>query len=283
DAKYAAFRKELVRLKWNGRKKDFRIVVFAERIETLSALKEKLKADFGLNDKAIADFHGSLSDMEQQSIIENFGKEDSDYRILLTSDAGSQGVNLHYYCNHMFNYDIPWSLITLEQRSGRIDRYGQTRTPYIYYLIAKSELSGLKDDLHIVSKLKEKEEAVYQALGDAGSVFKLYDATQEEEVVSAAVASGNADLLDKPTYYELPDDVFDELFEESTPRLSVPTPIASPISLFPNDKAYYQALIEQLKTDRYLKNDDARFEGQILEVRHTRELDRILYDVPSEA
>ncbi len=97
DAKYNAFKNELIRLKWNGRRNDFRIVVFAERIETLKALKEKLQHDFKLDDKVIAEFHGSLTDMEQQRIVEDFGKEDSDYRILLTSDAGSQGVNLHYY------------------------------------------------------------------------------------------------------------------------------------------------------------------------------------------
>ena len=108
DAKYLAFRKKLIDLGWYGRKRDFRIVVFAERIETLKALKKKLQRDFDLDDSVIADFHGSLTDMEQQRIIDDFGKEDSDYRILLTSDAGSQGVNLHYYCNHMFNYDIHW-------------------------------------------------------------------------------------------------------------------------------------------------------------------------------
>src|SRR5690606_4554430 len=238
DAKYAAFRKELVRLKWNGRKKDFRIVVFAERIETLKALKEKLKADFDLDDKVIADFHGSLTDMEQQRIIEDFGKEDSDYRILLTSDAGSQGVNLHYYCNHMFNYDIPWSLITLEQRNGRIDRYGQTKTPYIHYMIAKSDLKGLKDDLHIVNKLKEKEEAVYQSLGDAASVYKLYDANAEEDLVTKALAANSEDLLDAPPTYELDDDLFDSLFEDATPKLQVANPIAEHVSFFENDRQY---------------------------------------------
>ena len=283
DAKYVAFRNELIRLKWNGRKKDFRIVVFAERIETLKALKRKLQKDFDLDDKVIADFHGSLTDMEQQRIIEDFGKEDSDYRILLTSDAGSQGVNLHYYCNHMFNYDIPWSLITLEQRNGRIDRYGQSKTPYIHYMIATSDLEGLKDDLHIVNKLKEKEETVYESLGDAASVYKLYEASAEEDLVTKALASNNIGLLEHSDHAELDDDIFDALFDDATPKLKIENPIAAHVSLFQNDKSYYQALIEQLKTDQYLKNDEAQFEGDILEVKQTKELNRILYDLPAEA
>ena len=283
DAKYLAFRKKLIDLGWYGRKRDFRIVVFAERIETLKALKKKLQRDFDLDDSVIADFHGSLTDMEQQRIIDDFGKEDSDYRILLTSDAGSQGVNLHYYCNHMFNYDIPWSLITLEQRNGRIDRYGQTKTPFIHYMVAISDLDGLKDDLHIVNKLKEKEEAVYQSLGDAASVYKLYEASAEEELVTTAIATGNRDMLDRAPTSEESDDWFDALFDESTPRLAIEDPIVEEVSLFENDKSYYTALLEQLKSDNSLKTDDACFEGDLLEVKNTPELDRILYDLPKEA
>ena len=283
DAKYLAFRKKLIDLGWYGRKRDFRIVVFAERIETLKALKKKLQHDFDLDDSVIADFHGSLTDMEQQRIIDDFGKEDSDYRILLTSDAGSQGVNLHYYCNHMFNYDIPWSLITLEQRNGRIDRYGQTKTPFIHYMVATSDLDGLRDDLHIVNKLKEKEEAVYQSLGDAASVYKLYEASAEEELVTTAIATGNKDMLDGAPTSEETDDWFDALFDESTPRLAIKDPIVEEVSLFENDKSYYTALLEQLKSDNSLKTDDACFEGDLLEVKNTPELDRILYDLPKEA
>jgi len=283
DTKYLAFRKKLIDLGWYGRKRDFRIVVFAERIETLKALKKKLQHDFDLDDSVIADFHGSLTDMEQQRIIDDFGKEDSDYRILLTSDAGSQGVNLHYYCNHMFNYDIPWSLITLEQRNGRIDRYGQTKTPFIHYMVATSDLDGLRDDLHIVNKLKEKEEAVYQSLGDAASVYKLYEASAEEELVTTAIATGNRDMLDGAPTREESDDWFDALFDESTPRLAIKDPIVEEVSLFENDKSYYTALLEQLKSDNSLKTDDACFEGDLLEVKNTPELDRILYDLPKEA
>src|SRR5690606_29824816 len=98
-----------------------------------------------------------------------------------------------------------------------------------------------------------------------------------------ALASNNIGLLEHSDHAELDDDIFDALFDDATPKLKIENPIAAHVSLFQNDKSYYQALIEQLKTDQYLKNDEAQFEGDILEVKQTKELNRILYDLPAEA
>lgn len=161
-------------------------------------LKERLMRDLGIKDDGtISLFDGSLSDVEQQQMIEDFGKGDSHIRLLICSDAGSQGVNLHYHCNRMFNYDLPWSLITLEQRNGRIDRYGQTKTPYIHYMIAHSANKHVSDDLRILRKLWDKEEEVYKSLGDAGSVMEVYDANTEQVIVSKAILNKDDDFLDK--------------------------------------------------------------------------------------
>lgn len=276
DAKYKAFKSKLTELKWNGRPNDFRIVVFAERIETLKMLRTKLQRDFDLKDNAVSEFHGGQTDSEQQYIIEDFGKADSECRVLLTSDAGAQGVNLHFYCNHMFNYDIPWSLITLDQRNGRIDRYGQTNTPYIHYLIAKSDVKGLKDDLHIVEKLVEKEQEVHDSLGDAASVFKLYDPYQEEQTIVKAM-TGEFDLSG------LFDSVIEEEGDDRTAPLIIENPIEANRSLFADDRAYYEALITQLKEDGFLRNDEAGFEFDLLEIKRSKNLDRVLYDIPPEA
>ncbi|MBN1600879.1 MAG: DEAD/DEAH box helicase [Chitinispirillaceae bacterium] len=280
DAKYDAFRKTLLELGWAGRKKDERIVVFAERIDTITYLEKRIKEDFALDDKAIALFHGGLLDTEQQAIIEDFGKEDSDIRVLITSDAGSQGVNLHFYCHRMFNYDIPWSLITLEQRNGRIDRYGQSQTPYIYYLIALSELEGLKTDLHILENLTKKEEEVYKSLGDAGSVMNLYDSQAEEDEVEKAIAGGNENFLEE---FDL-DLLFGEDESDLTPARIDPEPVQEEYSLYKSEYDYYRDLIDQLKTDRLLGADDAEFvDTTYLEIRNNKELNRVLFDIPKQA
>ena len=54
--------------------------------------------------------------------------------MLVTGDVASEGVNLHQQCHHLIHFDIPWSLIRIEQRNGRIDRYGQLAPPQIVAL-----------------------------------------------------------------------------------------------------------------------------------------------------
>ena len=279
DSKYKKFRKTLLELGWSGKKKDDRFVVFAERIATLKYLEERLIKDFGLTKDAIKSFSGSDSDMEQQEIIEDFGKEDSTVRILLCSDAGSQGVNLHFYCNRMINYDIPWSLITLEQRNGRIDRYGQKKIPYIYYLVAHTEEEVLKTDLHIINNLTKKEEEKQKTLGDIGSVMKLYDTKQEEQKVVDAILLGDENFLDKIDL----DSFFDDTF--NTKSHKVDNPFEEQVTVYKSDFEYYKQLFSQLESSNLLHNSEYEFNeaDAYLELSNTKELNNILYDMPPEA
>lgn len=284
DSKYQAFKDKLIDLGWSGRAKDERIVVFAERIDTLLYLHDNLKKDFDLDEESLKTFHGGLSDMEQQALVEDFGKKDSKIKILLTSDAGSQGVNLHYFCHIMFNYEIPWSLITLEQRNGRIDRYGQTQTPNIYYLISKSESEGLKTDFHILENLTKKEAEVYNSLGDAASIFKLYDSKSEEVKIEEAIIEQNEDFF---FGFSVPDISDDDLFggdSDVTESFVESEPIVPELSLYSSDGDYYQDLIEQLKAEKLMGYDEAEFvDPTYLEIKNTKELDRVLFDLPKES
>lgn len=280
DSKYKKFKQTLLEMGWSGKKNDKRIVLFAERIATLDYLEENLRRDFGLRDAAISSFSGSNSDIEQQAIIEDFGKEDSEVRILLCSDAGSQGVNLHHFCNYMFNYDIPWSLITLEQRNGRIDRYGQKYTPYIHYLVAHSEEAAIKTDLHIINKLVKKEEVVYNTLGDAGSVMKLYDTNQEEQKVVDAIAGNDEGFLDEDFDYS---SIFDT--SETTSSTITDNPFEETIAIYDRGFEYYKQLFRQLDQNQLIKKSDYEYNEQdrYLSLVNSKELDSILYDMPPES
>lgn len=285
DSKYERFKKTLLDLGWSGRNRDDRFVVFAERIDTLEYLQERLKDDFNISESAIAYFHGGLPDTEQQKIIEDFGTEDSTVRILLCSDAGSQGVNLHYFCNRMFNYDIPWSLITLEQRNGRIDRYGQKKTPYIHYIISESNVSGLKTDLHIVERLTEKEEVVYKTLGDAGSVMKLYDSAKEEKLVEKAFLNQDEEFLDKKSTSTEEFD-FSTLFDtedDRTDSVITDDPFEKTLSIYTNDAKFYKELFEQLSSVNHLSANEVSVNDGYIEVLNHKDLNHVLFDLPPES
>jgi SNF2 family DNA or RNA helicase len=285
DTKYHMLVKTLVDLGWSGKKHDDRFVVFAERIDTLIYLRENLKSDFNIGDEAIAYFHGGLSDTDQQSIINDFGKEDSTVKLLICSDAGSQGVNLHYFCNRMFNYDIPWSLITLEQRNGRIDRYGQKKTPFIHYLVAESEVEGLKTDLHIVERLTQKEEVVYKTLGDAGSVMKLYDSTKEEQFVEQAFFEQNDNYLEDKKNPTAGFD-FSTLFtgqDDTTASIITDFPFAIPTSIYSSDASFYKDLFEQLNSSNQISSNEVTINEGYVEILNHGDLNQILFDLPPES
>ena len=307
DAKLNALFALLDKLKWKGTKKSDRIVLFAERVDTLEYLEGAIAQRFGLKisgttevsghsiTEGIARFDGSLTDTQQQRVIDDFGRKDSKTRLLLTSDAGSQGVNLHYECHQMVNYDLPWSLITLEQRNGRIDRYGQTEEPNIYYIIAESELEGLSTDLRIVENIRAKEEQAYKTLGDAGAVMKLYDNEAEERATALAMATSNTEFLeqapkDEATKEAAGLDFLNQLGKqtattEKSPDLFNVKPEGEQLtSLYSDDAAYYHDLLDYLQAKKIVKESElTREDDHLLHVDLTRELRDRLFGVPREA
>lgn len=127
---------ELKQIGFDGGTKSPRVVIFSERIRTLDLLKAELTKAFSLKPEAVDVFTASTGDdVQQRELVESFGHADSRLRLLLCSDAASEGVNLHHQCHHLFHFDVPWSLIRLTQRNGRIDRFGQHETPHLAYLV----------------------------------------------------------------------------------------------------------------------------------------------------
>ena len=102
-------------------------------------------------------------------------------RVLLTGDVASEGVNMHRQCHHLIHYDLPWSLIRIEQRNGRIDRYGQEHQPEFAALILTSQTDGAKDDTTVAEKLLHREEQAHHSLGTAEGITREFTARKEED------------------------------------------------------------------------------------------------------
>ncbi len=166
-----------------GAKSPMRAVVFAERVATLRWLTEHLPKTLGLKPENIAMLHGGLSDVEQQEIVDSFKLETSRIRVLVTGDVASEGVNLHAQCHHLIHYDIPWSLIRIEQRNGRVDRYGQKHPPVISSLILEPSDSEFSGDLRVLSRLLERENQAHVTLGDVASLMGKHSVTDEENAI----------------------------------------------------------------------------------------------------
>ena len=117
DSKYDQFIKILKELRKN--EGFLKIMVFAFFKDTLRYLKRCLTAD-GFKCDIIS---GDVKPAERNLIIERF-KEDSSFEVLLSSRVGSEGLDFQF-CDTVFNYDLPWNPMEIEQRIGRLDRIGQ--------------------------------------------------------------------------------------------------------------------------------------------------------------
>ncbi len=175
---------------WKANDSKDRLVIFTERIESLNFLAQQLTQDLKLKQGKVEILHGSLADIEQQRIVEDFGQENSKVRLLICSDVASEGINLHYLSHRMVHFDIPWSLMVFQQRNGRIDRYGQEQTPQIFYLMTEVENEAFKDDNRILEILIEKDEQAVKNIGDPSVFMGVFDTEKEENITGKAFEQG---------------------------------------------------------------------------------------------
>jgi superfamily II DNA or RNA helicase len=231
--------------------KDDRVVIFTERIETMRFLAIHLRNDLRLNDSAIQEIFGGMSDAEQQKIVEDFGREESPIRILVASDVASEGINLHHLCHRLIHFDIPWSLMVFQQRNGRIDRYGQVKRPDIRYLMIESANEKIKGDTRIMEILINKEEQANKNIGDPMLLMGKFNIEDEEQVTAVAIESG-AKAEDFSLMLETMNEEFDpfEALMAATTENENPVKVKDDDTLF-TDIEYVSAVMNYLEgTDK---------------------------------
>ena len=131
---------------------DRKLLIFTEFRDTLDYLVDRLR-DWGYR---VGVIHGAMNMDARIQAEHDFRHRD---QILVATEAAGEGINLQF-CSLMVNYDIPWNPNRLEQRMGRIHRYGQDREVFVWNMISKDTREG-----QILDCLFEKLERMREALG----------------------------------------------------------------------------------------------------------------------
>ncbi|WP_223838997.1 DEAD/DEAH box helicase [Nocardiopsis deserti] len=265
-----------------GRGSDTRAVVFSESVPTLEWLHGALPEALGLKEDQVALMHGGLSDTEQQRLISDFALEDSRVRVFVTGDVASEGVNLHRQCHHLLHYDLPWSLIRIEQRNGRIDRFGQKHEPQFRALILQSATEGAMDDTSVAEKLLHREAEAHRAMGTAETVTGLHNAKKEEDRLVQDLLQGRTvdESIDATSAQDGDDGgwIGDILFGD----VGVPDEAAAPErapepQLFDSTEQFVRAALDTVASDVAVDDD-----GRILAFEPPRDLADRLSALPTD-
>ncbi len=145
-----------------------KLVLFTEHKDTLLYLEERLKN----SSYQVVTIHGGKSVDERRQAQWDFAKPET--QILLASDAAGEGINLQF-CRLLINWDMPWNPNRLEQRMGRIHRYGQKKDVLVFNMVASNTKEG-----QVLERLLLKLDIIRESLGDD----RVYDVIQDvlEEV-----------------------------------------------------------------------------------------------------
>ena len=173
-----------------------RVVVFTEYAHTVDWLTRVLNQK-GYTDDRLAVIQGSTPTDEREYIRSQFTADPTKepVRVLLATDAAGEGIDLQTYCHRLVNFDIPFNPSRLEQRIGRIDRYGQNKTPEVRHFVGtgwKQAVDSYEADLEFLSRVAAKVAQMEEDLGAVNAV--LAEAVQRPTM--KFVATKTADQLD---------------------------------------------------------------------------------------
>jgi len=158
-----------------------KVIVFSEYEDTVKAVAGFLEEN-GYAGKVVM-LSGGLtpSRRERDQALAQFAGPQT--LILVATDAAGEGLNLHKRCHHLVHFDLPWNPNRLEQRNGRIDRYGQSHSPVIAYLYGQNTYDG-----ELLTRLVLKLEQQFSRLGSIGDVLGQLQADRIEALLRRAPA-----------------------------------------------------------------------------------------------
>jgi superfamily II DNA or RNA helicase len=158
---------------------DERVIVFTEYRDTQKWLIDLLLTSGfgGSGGERIADLYGGMDTDDRERTKAEFQAHPSrsPVRILVATDAASEGIDLQRHCWRMLHWEIPWNPSRLEQRNGRVDRHGQPH-PFVEvrHFVPEGwedDASGFATELGFLSRVAFKVEQIRDDLGSVGSVL----------------------------------------------------------------------------------------------------------------
>ena len=167
--------------KWSNE----RVIVFTEYRATQNWLHGVLAAEGLAGGDRLLTMYGGMESKDRERVKAAFQTDpkQSPVRILLATDAASEGIDLQNHCSRMIHFEIPWNPNRLEQRNGRIDRHGQkARFVQIAHFVGKgyndrerrlveTAVGDLEADLEFLMRAVRKVEAIREDLGKVGPVI----------------------------------------------------------------------------------------------------------------
>ncbi|MGI5243250.1 DEAD/DEAH box helicase [Dactylosporangium sp. CA-139066] len=187
DSKYERLQEELLRIRQAGLRQ---MMIFSFFRGTLAYLAERLKEHF-----TVAVMDGGVPLPRREEIMRQF--REGRFEILLLSEVGSEGLDFEF-CNVLVNYDLPWNPMRVEQRIGRLDRFGQQHEKIFIYnmrvpgTIETDIFQRLYDRIGVFqNSIGELEPILRDSIGDISKRVldpKLDDAGRRREVDRIVVA-----------------------------------------------------------------------------------------------
>jgi len=167
-----------------------RIVIFATYLGTVEMLEKAIQTEFP--EKGVTALRGG--DHGAKLAAEKRFKLADGPRVLICTAAGREGINLQH-ARVLFNFDLPFNPMDLEQRIGRIHRYGQHDTAQVYNLVLSDTIEGsifllLEDKLQAIAKTLGKLDELGQVAEDLRSQIlgQLSESLKYQQLYSAALA-----------------------------------------------------------------------------------------------
>lgn len=153
----------------NGKAK---VVVFTEALPTQEDVASYLVDQAGYRHNQVATIASGTPKSVRMDIEEKFANKNSPLLVLIATDTISEGKDLQHACHHLIHFELPWSLVKIEQRNGRIDRLGQKKTPQIYNLVLDTPATP---DQRVMNRLLEKLEVARQSLGSVSPITARFE------------------------------------------------------------------------------------------------------------